>query len=441
MRLLISILLLMSVVSCVPEGGGGPSVDGVDSDIEEVVTIFLTGNELGALKPCGCSGGQLGGLERRTAIFDSVSSVRRMVVGTGNLVQEPGEQSQIKFDIFIEAFSLLGYDAVNLNSGDIEIAELVGALESPRIGFISSIGAGERISANVTKEYSLGGKTIVVKVVSFDVESGSVSDIGDFWASEHPIVRILIVNSCEEELIGQIREKDYADCVICPSESDEAVLLSERGQIPLVVTTGRYGRHVGKVVIKRADNDRGFSLEFGQVDVDESLADDPNLVELYKSYQDWVKGAELLANYPKYPLDDGLSYVGSGSCKGDCHIHDYEYEKWSTKAHADAYATLVDVNSHFDPECVVCHVVGMEYESGFLTEEQTPKMKDVGCENCHGPGSKHIENPLEVKPGDPKSACEDCHTPEHSAEFGSKRDEYMKKIVHWREPKPSSNVK
>ena len=439
MRLFFCFLLLIVVGSCVPEGGDGPSVGGVEPDIEEAVTIFLTGNELGELKPCGCSGGQLGGLERRTAIFDSVASVRRMIVGTGNLVRGPGEQSQIKFDIFIEAFGLLGYDVVNLNAADMEIAELVGALESPRIGFISSIGGGERMSANITKEYSLGGKPIVVKVVSFDSESGSVSDIGKFWGTEQPIVRIVIVNNCEEELPAQIRENDYADCVICPDESDEAVLLSERGQMPLVVTTGRYGRHVGKVVIKRADNERGFILEFGQVDVDESLKDDPNLVELYKSYQEWVKDVELLARYPKYPLDDGLSYVGSASCKEVCHSD--IYDKWSSLAHADAYATLVDVNSQFDPECVVCHVVGMEYESGFLTEEQTPKLKDVGCENCHGPGSKHIENPHEVKPGDPKSACEDCHTPEHSAEFSGKRGEYMKKIVHWGELKPSGNVK
>ena len=440
MRILVCILLLLSVGSCVPEGGDvGPLAGGVENDIEESVTIFLTGNELGALKPCGCSGGQLGGLERRRAIFDSVDSIRRMIVGTGNLVRGPGEQSKIKFEIFVEAFGLLGYDAVNLSAGDIEIAEFVDVLTSSRVGFISSIGGGERMSANVTREYSLGGEPILVKVVSFDAESGSVSDIGKFWESEVPIVRIVISNNCDEELLGQIRENDYADCVICPTQGDEAELLSEPGQMPLVVTTGRYGRHVGKVVVKGADNERGFSLEFGQVDVDESLKDDPNLVELYKSYQEWVKDAELLAKHPKYPLDEGLSYVGSDSCKEVCHSD--IYDKWSGLAHADAYATLVDVNSHFDPECVVCHVVGLDYESGFLTEEQTPKMKDVGCENCHGPGSKHVENPLEVKTGDPKSECEDCHTPEHSAEFGSKRDEYMKKIVHWRELKPSGNVK
>jgi hypothetical protein len=438
MQLLLCILLLISVGSCVPEGGGPLTGEG-QGDIEEEITIFLTGNELGSLKPCGCSGGQLGGLERRTAIFDSVSSIRRMIVGTGNLVQGPGEQSKIKFEIFIEAFGLLGYDAVNLSAGDMEIAELVGALESPRIGFISSIGGGERMAGGTTREYSLDYKPILVKVVSFDDESGSVSDIGKFWESELPIVRIVIANNCDEQLLGQIRDKDYADCVICPAGSDEAELLSECNQMPLVVTTGRYGRHVAKIVIKRADNERGFTLEFCQVDVDESLKDDPNLVELYKSYQQWVKDAELLAKHPKYPLDDGLSYVGSDSCKEVCHSK--IYDKWSSLAHADAYATLVDVNSQFDRECVVCHVVGLDYESGFLTEEQTPKMKDVGCENCHGPGSKHIENPLEFKTGDPKSACEDCHTPEHSAEFGSKRDEYMKKIKHWRELKPSSNVK
>jgi len=30
-----------------------------NGDPADVLTVFLTGNELGALKPCGCSGGQL----------------------------------------------------------------------------------------------------------------------------------------------------------------------------------------------------------------------------------------------------------------------------------------------------------------------------------------------------------------------------------------------
>ena len=177
MRFFFCIFLMIAAGSCVPEVGDGPSESSGVSGSGEFLTIFLTGNELGELKPCGCSGGQLGGIERRTAIFDSVPDLRRMIVATGNLVRGPGEQNRIKFEIFIEAFRLLGYDVVNLSASDMELAELAGAFDSRRVGFISSIGEGERISANITKEYSLGGRPIAVKVVSFDAESGPVSDL------------------------------------------------------------------------------------------------------------------------------------------------------------------------------------------------------------------------------------------------------------------------
>ena len=48
---------------------------------------------------------------------------------------------------------------------------------------------------------------------------------------------------------------------------------------------------------------------------------------------------------------------------------------------------------NFDPECVVCHSVGFEYQSGFVDEKKTPLLKHVGCENCHGPGSGHVDAP------------------------------------------------
>ena len=47
----------------------------------------------------------------------------------------------------------------------------------------------------------------------------------------------------------------------------------------------------------------------------------------------------------------------------------------------------------YDGECVVCHTVGFGYKTGFANEKDTPKLKDVGCESCHGPGSLHAKNP------------------------------------------------
>ena len=60
----------------------------------------------------------------------------------------------------------------------------------------------------------------------------------------------------------------------------------------------------------------------------------------------------------------------------------------------------------YDAECLTCHVAGWEpqrifrYNSGFINAEfaegeaqmtMSKLLKGVQCENCHGPGSKHIE--------------------------------------------------
>jgi hypothetical protein len=47
----------------------------------------------------------------------------------------------------------------------------------------------------------------------------------------------------------------------------------------------------------------------------------------------------------------------------------------------------------FDGECIVCHTVGFGYESGYKNERDTPHLKNVGCESCHGPASEHVKNP------------------------------------------------
>ena len=53
---------------------------------EETFTIFLTGNILGTLKPCGCSAGQLGGFDRRDAILNQVPKGNKRVIDTGKLL-------------------------------------------------------------------------------------------------------------------------------------------------------------------------------------------------------------------------------------------------------------------------------------------------------------------------------------------------------------------
>jgi len=417
------------------------------ADKTDVITVFVTGNELGALKPCGCSGGQLGGLDRRGTVLDAVSASKRMTVDTGSFVQGDGEQDLIKFDILMEAYNRLDYDAVNLTEKDVDIAANRGLFDGGGLNFslISPHAAGDaNLSSAFTKQLKLTGTDVAVTVASFDAAAAPPEQAAELFANRPgaETANILILNTCDANVINSISRLDIADCLICPSESDEPQLLSKPNIRPLVISVGRYGKYLAQLQISPGDVGSRLNLSFSYVPVTEDLKPQDSLVELYKAYQQFVKHAGLLEKNPRLPLPNGLEYVGSESCKS-CHVdsHSYAYEKWSTKRHAHAYATLEDVGSQYDPECIGCHVVGYEYESGYVSEEKTPGLKNVGCENCHGPGSKHISSLGREKTTFPMSDCTDCHTPEHSAGYGEDPQGYFEKIVHWREQNTPGNVK
>ncbi len=407
----------------------------------DALTVFFTGNELGELKPCGCSGGQLGGLSRRAVVFNRVSKHKRLIVDTGSLVKSQSEQDLIKFNIIIEAFRQLDYDLVNLSEKDIEIAQNLGLLSNPIVGFISPYGTGEKIAGGFRDQYLLNGKYITISVLTFNVETSPIKQIREVFPREpgQQSVNILIINRCDDAIISSIAEMGTVDCIVCPAESDEPMVSGEANKRPLVFSVGRFGRYVcGLQITESAGDEDKLKLSFFAVPVGEGLEDEASLVQLYKDYQLLVRERNLLEKHPRFVLPDGLEYAGSESCKA---CHEYEYGEWSHNAHAHAYAILERAGSQFDPECVICHVVGMDYESGFISEQKTGHLKNVGCENCHGPGSEHIKTGGIVGFTGPKSACIDCHTPENSGDYAGNEGAFLEKIVHWREPKPLAPVK
>jgi len=461
-QLVTCICVLAFGASCVSDVPTEPSAksrhktDVLDSRKAGSLTVFFTGNGLGELKPCGCSGGQLGGLDRRAAVFNSVPEHKRLIVDTGSLVKSDSDQDLIKFYIILQAFKLLDYDVVSLSEEDIETGKNVGLLEDigPVFDIISPHGSSSvNVPVKFTKRLPLKGKTVIVTIAAFDSKSAPIEQIGQLFTTASDVspsaiepepnthrINILILNHCDDAIIDFIAKgMPIVDCVVCPSESDEPMLIGDSQKRPLVFTVGRFGRYVCKLQITDTTEGKDKpNLSFLVIPVEEDLKPENSLVQLYKDYQQLVRERNLLEKYLRVPLSDGLEYAGSASCKL---CHEYEYEKWSQNAHAHAFATLERVGSQFDPECVVCHVVGMKYESGFVSSPKTDYLKNVGCENCHGPGSEHIATGGVTELTEPKSVCTDCHTPEHSGEYAGNEGVFLKKIIHWREPKPIGNVK
>lgn len=432
--------VLSAGISCMPTKRPAREKPPAKTD---VLNVFFTGNTLGKLKPCGCSGGQLGGLERREAVFKTAPSQKRLIIDTGSLVPGDGEQDQVKFTIIIEALGLLDYGFVNLTEKDLEMAENLGLLDNPFVGFVSPYGSGEKVAGKFQNRYLLSGEYVAISVLTLDVDSTPIERIQEGFAPPKPgekSVNILIVNRCDEAVISSVAETGIVDCLVCPAESDEPMIIGSPNRKPLVFSVGRYGRHISRLQIEKARVRDRLKLKFHAIEVSEDLEPDASreVADLYKVYQQIVKDRDLLAKVPRFSLENGLKYVGSLSCMP---CHEAEYKKWHDTGHAHAYATLERVGSQFDPECVVCHVVGLEYESGFVSTEQTDHLKNVDCENCHGPGSEHVKTSDKADLTEPKSTCTDCHTPEHSGDYAANERAFREKIIHWTEPNAPGNVK
>lgn len=93
---------------------------------------------------------------------------------------------------------------------------------------------------------------------------------------------------------------------------------------------------------------------------------------------------ELLKDREPVPAAEGQPhYAGSDSCRS-CHQQAYDW--WKDTKHGRAYATLERVHKEFNLSCVGCHVTGYNRPGG-STVTHVDGLKDVGCENCHGPAA------------------------------------------------------
>ncbi|MBJ79800.1 MAG: hypothetical protein CMH60_00620 [Myxococcales bacterium] len=180
-------------------------------------------------------------------------------------------------------------------------------------------------------------------------------------------------------------------------------------------------------------------------DIEHSIVEDKWVAEKLRAYNLSLCDLNAESFDAEYCVsdDDKSKYVGSAACK-NCHPQAYEvYEK--TK-HAQAWATLEKAAKQCDFGCIGCHSVGFQQPGGYCRLEDAHTYKNVGCENCHGPGAGHVKSPF-IRSGwskgfgrhgnDPE-VCTGCHNQEHSDLFDYST--YLEKILgpgHGKEIGPS----
>ena len=142
-----------------------------------------------------------------------------------------------------------------------------------------------------------------------------------------------------------------------------------------------------------------------------------------KLLEDWLTVSRTrIANTNGDPNSKGnepaATFVSSSACS-QCHTT--QYLKWANGPHAHATDPLLRRGVEFEASCLDCHASGPTPEIA-NNKSVMAKLQSVHCEQCHGPGSKHIANPGKGygRIPDMQSACLKCHSEETSPGFDLK---------------------
>jgi hypothetical protein len=478
---------------------------------DPALVLILTGERHGYVQPCGCSEPQVGGVERLYNLVQLLKTERGWTVlplDLGDIPQRegpaglPNVQGVLKYYYTMRAMDKIGFRATSF--GEFEAAQplptlvdnlfqnpaatlpplLASNLRDRQKQFmpdkIEQIGSWKVVEAKGSKV-----KVGVIGAIGVDVAAAiqkldrslSFEDLRDLLPAtlkemnaKKPDLRVLLYHGKPAQAKALAERITEFDLILSMSDEDEAPSKADQsGKTMIVPGLGHKGKNIGVVgVWPTGKADKPFELRYQQIRLGEEFLTpkdqekDHPITKLLEEYAKQVKSDDYLAKYPHTGLQEiqrkfpGAKFVGSSACK-TCHKESYKV--WEGSKHAKAYEKLVAKGKpenlrQFDGECVVCHTIGYKDQTGFVNEKDSPKLINVGCESCHGPGSPHLEdnydkeilalmNPYKAKPGEPEIAkkqrllhlqdsCRKCHDQENDVNWDF--DKRWPDIVH-KEPK------
>lgn len=436
---LFAIVLLAFLSACLSPPSDLPS--SVATESRKLLVVY-TGNLLAELKPCGCAKEEdQGGIERRMQYLNNLrkNKPNLLLVDTGDHFKEPTRQGKLKAETLMKATEKMGYDAVALGERDLVYGSQFLTDRKDSIPFIAGNIELENLPLEKTriKEFENGLKVAIVAVADpslFYLKNHTGLNMPD----PHQIVLqelsrvgsvdlIVLLTHMEREKALEFLDLDQVGIVINGhifSETDVVDMKPVLKAGKIFVQASPRGQKMGEIHLT-LDAKGKITFEQRMVRLDSAIKLDPEMVKLYEIYNEKVEAMFFESLATKRNKDKVLVYAGETVCKT---CHPVAHEKWSTSRHGKAYETLRKINKAFDPECLVCHVVGYNTSGGFISELDTPKLKNVQCEVCHGPGGKHAAAPQPGFGSEAPKACKKCHVKNHSPRFNY--TEYWPKIKH-----------
>ena len=431
------------------------------------VRLAIGGGLDGYLEPCGCAKAQLGGLARRVFHLQRARDDYDLILEGGNLVHAATQLDELKLVTTLEVFRFAPPAAIAIGPRDLELPleSLTGYLASFDFRFIASDlrpkeGIEWKVARHADVSLEARGRVriagLTMSLPDSAAERLELVEPARAWATAmkgvaEATLRIGIVHA------GRDRVRELADSLEprpdlligvtdqVPEPPSAADTSPERG-VP-VVWTGTRGRTLTSAWLRRDTEEPpvGRVTKYAVVRLAGSQTskgamehrDAKAMIEQHRHMVAAMELREALAERVAPPIA-GATYVGSVACAG-CHAE--AFTTWKNSRHGHAWETLEKAEKDPErygwpvtryPDCVGCHTVGYGERSGFVNPERTPLLRDVGCEECHGPGSKHIAAPDAdrkrfIRRGG-VAQCLQCHNQEQSPDFDYL--EWWRKIEH-----------
>lgn len=444
--------------------------------------LFFTGQQHGYIEPCGCTGleNQKGGLSRRHTLLSQLRERGWELVpmDVGNFERRVGRQAEIKFQTTVESLKEMQYRAATLGVDDLKLSSAhllsLTATEGKTTTPFISANAYVLIDEFMPKWkiIEVGSRKIGVTAVlgdSFRTELATSTEVFTSSAADSlpPVVEklksagcdflVLLAHATLEESQQLGKTVSGFDLVVTAGGYPEPPyeLESIEGASSKLLQVGAKGMYAVLVGLY-PDNE---PVRYERIALSSQFADSSQMLTRFANYQKQLESLGLSGLGIRAQAHHDGQFAGSEKC-GECHTKAFDI--WKSSGHFHATDSLVKPDNdrgmiprHFDPECLSCHVTGWNaqsyypYVSGFESLEKTPSLSGSGCENCHGPGSKHVAAEsgqadddaamieklrvqMRLPLSEARTRCVDCHDQDNSPDFqhDGAFEKYWAKVAH-----------
>lgn len=401
-----------------------------DRPRDPVPALVFAGETLGWLEPCGCAEGMLGGLPRRAAFLGQLwaRGFQPIVLDGGDLVAEPGRQSELKLEAIAAAYARMKVAAVAVGERDVGRGADAAAPGGLALRPWNLRGGGWDDVAWRREIAGIGVAAYAAPAFALEYEAradGATLAPDPLPAGAAEVV--LFHGSRDDARRAFADRKDVV--VVYAGHHEELAAPPER--LPggaWLVTSGDKGKYAAVVELRRAAPGAPLAARpLPPAPLDDRVPDDPEVQLIVEQYKERLFEENLVASLSQRAPESGGQFVGPQTCAS---CHPKQGAVFERMKHTHSFESLKPRNGTRDPECLRCHTTGFGFESGFRGIEETPHLAPVSCESCHGVGSNHMSNP---QPGfgqikDPPRLCVQCHDKENSPRFHFPT--YWEKIKH-----------